>query len=336
LEDEMRAQPKRVYTYRDILELFNTTTKRHATRVAMRIERDGQKEQYTYADLQELATRAATFFIAHEIKAGARVMLVSHNMPEWGMTYFGALKAGATCIPVDPESSLDDILTFARNGEAAGIVLSPRVAEKFSTLSARLTQENLNVKLWTFDQVFELTDEATEAERVGLLPQRVSPNSVASLIFTSGTTGQPKGVMLSHKNLTSMTSMLTSIIETDTSDGVLSVLPLYHTFEFSAGFLAPLSRGAQITYLEELDGEHLNHAIQNGYVTGMVGVPALWEMLHRRIKTRLRERGDWIADIADNMIEFNAWIRDNTPFNLGPIVFFPIHQGMGGKMRYLI
>ena len=68
----------------------------------------------------------------------------------------------------------------------------------------------------------------------------------------------------------------------------------------------------------------------------MVGVPALWEMLHRRIKTRLRERGDWLADLADNVIEFNAWIRDNTPFNLGPIVFLPIHQGMGGKMRYLI
>ncbi|MBP9665328.1 MAG: AMP-binding protein, partial [Pyrinomonadaceae bacterium] len=55
-----------------------------------------------------------------------------------------------------------------------------------------------------------------------------------------------------------------------------------------------------------------------------------------RIKTRLRERGDWVADLADNVIDFNAWIRDNTPFNLGPIVFFPIHQGMGGKMRYLI
>ena len=59
LEDEMRAQPKRVYTYRDLLELFETSTKRHATRVAMRIERDGRKEQYTYADLRELATRVA-------------------------------------------------------------------------------------------------------------------------------------------------------------------------------------------------------------------------------------------------------------------------------------
>ena len=86
LEDEMRAQPKRVYTYRDLLELFETSTKRHATRVAMRIERDGRKEQYTYADLRELATRVAGFLASEGIKQGDRVMLVSSNAPEWGMS----------------------------------------------------------------------------------------------------------------------------------------------------------------------------------------------------------------------------------------------------------
>lgn len=181
-----------------------------------------------------------------------------------------------------------------------------------------------------------MPDETEEAKRNALLPAKILSNSVASLIFTSGTTGKPKAVMLSHKNFTNMISMLSSVLDMDITDGVLSVLPMHHTFEFSAGFLTPFSNGTQITYLDELTAEELSHSIENGHVTGMVGVPALWEMLHRRIKTRLRERGDWIADLADNVIEFNAWIRDNTPFNLGPIVFFPIHQGMGGKMRYLI
>src|SRR6266566_4511092 len=76
LEEDMRAQPKRIYTYRDLLELFETSTKRHAMRVAMRIERDGHKEQYTYADLRELATRAAAFLASEGIKHGDRVMLV--------------------------------------------------------------------------------------------------------------------------------------------------------------------------------------------------------------------------------------------------------------------
>src|SRR6266436_5500079 len=337
LEEDMRAQQKRIYTYRDLLEMFETTTKRHATRVAMRIERDGHKEQYTYSDLRELATRAAGFFASHGIKSGDRVMLFSQNAPEWGMTYFGVLRTGATCIPTDPESSTDEVVNFARAGDASGIVISAKLKEERSELSEKLKAAGLShVKLWMFAEVFELPDEQIEDQRIALLPQRVTAQSVASLIFTSGTTGRPKGVMLSHRNLTSMVSMLSSVFDMDTSDGVLSVLPLHHTFEFSTGFLTPLSRGAQITYLPELTSDHLAKAIKNGHVTGMVGVPALWELLHRRIKNRLHERGKWIGEMADLMMKFNAWLRDNTPLNLGQAFFYPIHEGLGGRIRYFI
>src|SRR5215218_551824 len=335
LEDEMRAQPKRVYTYRDLIELFETSTKRHATRVAMRIERDGRKEQYTYADVRELATRVAGFLASEGIKPGDRVMLVSSNAPEWGMSYFGVLKAGATCIPCDPESSTAEILNFARAGNAAGVICSQAVIDEHPELREMLREQGVT-RLWTYDDVFALPDEQTEDERIALLPHRAHPQGVASLIFTSGTTGQPKGVMLSHRNLTSMVSMLSSVFDMTTRDGVLSVLPLHHTFEFSTGFLTPLSRGAQITYLPELTSDALARAIKNGHVTGMVGVPALWELLHRRIKNRLYERSDWIGRTAENMIRANAWLRDKTKVNAGQVLFYPIHEGLGGRIRYFI
>ena len=174
LEEDLRKQPRRIYTYRDLLEMFETTTKRHATRVAMRIERDGHKEQYTYADLGELATRAAAFLVSHGIKPSDRVMLFSHNAPEWGMTYFGVLKAGATCIPVDPESSTEEVVNFARAGEASGIVISARLLEEHSDLRMKLKAAGLDsIKLWTFDEVFEMPDQETEDDRIALLPQRV-------------------------------------------------------------------------------------------------------------------------------------------------------------------
>ena len=337
LEEDMRAQPKRVYTYRDLVELFETTTKRHETRVAMRIERDGRKEQYTYGDLRELSTRAAAFFASHAIKSGDRILLFSQNAPEWGMTYFGVLKAGATCIPIDAESSTNEVVNFAGAGDAAAIVISQKLLDEHTELRDRLSAAGLkDVRVWTFDEVYELPAPEVEDERIALLPQRVSPQSVASLIFTSGTTGKPKGVMLSHRNLTSMVSMLSSVFDMDTSDGVLSVLPLHHTFEFSTGFLTPISRGAQITYLDELNSENLAKAIKNGHVTGMVGVPALWELLHRRIKNRLHENNKLISDTAELLIKLNAWLRDNTPLNFGQIFFYPIHEGMGGRVRYFI
>jgi long-chain acyl-CoA synthetase len=346
LEEDLKKAEKRAYTYKDLLDMFDTAVKRFSTRVALKIERNGRKEQYTYEDVKELTYRAAGFLAAAGIGSGGaragksgdadRVILWSHNMPEWGLSYFGILKTGATAIPVDPASSVDEIINFARAGEASAIILSPRLADEHPDLQDRLAEAGLDVKVWDFNEVFEMQSEQEEARRNALLPKKVLANSVASLIFTSGTTGTPKAVMLSHKNFVNMVSMLSSVLEMDTTDGVLSVLPLHHTFEFSAGFLTPFSNGTQITYLDELSSEELARAIENNLVTGMVGVPALWEMLHRRIKTRLRERGDWFADLADNIIEFNAWLRDNTPFNLGPIVFFPIHKGMGGRMRYLI
>ena len=284
-----------------------------------------------------IATRAAGVLVGAGVRAADRVLLLSHNAPEWGMTYFGVIKAGAICVPVDPESLTDEVINFVRASNAAGVVLSAEMAERHADLSERLRAAGLDAaRLWTFDEVFALPPQAVEDERIALLPARVQQQSIASLIFTSGTTGQPKGVMLSHKNFTHMVSMLASVFDMTTSDGVLSVLPLHHTFEFSTGFLTPLSRGAQITYLPELTGEELRHAIKNGHVTGMVGVPALWELLHRRIKSRFNERARWIGEAADLLIKANGWLRDNTPLNFGQFVFRPIHQGMGGRMRYLI
>lgn len=336
LEEDLKAVERRDYTYKDLADLFDTATKRFPTRVSMKIERNGKLEQYTYEDVRELTLRAAGFLAHKGIQQDDRVILFSHNMPEWGMTYFGIIKAGATAIPIDPASSIDEIISFATAGEASAIVISPKLLEDNPELEDRIKKEKLKIQIFVFDDVFEMPSETEEAQRLALLPNRILATSPASLIFTSGTTGTPKAVMLSHKNFTSMVSMLSSVLEMTVEDGILSVLPMHHTFEFSAGFLTPFTNGTQIRYLEELSSDELSRAIENGHVTGMVGVPALWEMLHRRIKTRLRDRGDWIADIADNVIDFNAWLRDNTPFNIGPVVFFPIHEGMGGRMRYLI
>ena len=94
--------------------------------------------------------------------------------------------------------------------------------------------------------------------------RRQSPDALASLIFTSGTTGKPKGVMLTHRNFTFMVSELSKIFEFGVTDGMLSVLPLSHTFEFATGLLVPLAHGAQVTYLPELTGDAISSRAQAG------------------------------------------------------------------------
>ena len=86
---------------------------------------------------------------------------------------------------------------------------------------------------------------------------------MASLIFTSGTTGTPKGVMLTHRNFASLVAKLAGAFDIGVGDGLLSVLPLHHTFEFSAGFLTPFSRGAEITYIDELTADRLGEVLRD-------------------------------------------------------------------------
>jgi len=98
-------------------------------------------------------------------------------------------------------------------------------------------------------------------------------------------------VMLTHGNFCALVASLHGTFKVDQRDRFLSVLPLFHTFEFSCGFLLPISAGAQITYLGEIEGQRLRKAIQLFKPTVMIGVPALWDVLHKRIESQVKDKG---------------------------------------------
>jgi long-chain acyl-CoA synthetase len=173
---------------------------------------------------------------------------------------------------------------------------------------------------------------------VGAVYPEVKGDSLASLIFTSGTTGTPKGVMLTHKNLTSMVSKLSSLFTLYKHDKLLSVLPLHHTLEFSAGFLMPLLHGASVDYLEEIDADSLARALEDQGITGMVGVPALFQLLERKIYKNISDAGVLIEKAFDSVVDFNRSLRDKLPWDIGAgkLLFYPVHRKLGGRMRLLI
>ena len=336
LEEGEKAKPRRVYTYGSLLELFDAATKNHAGRVAMRIDRQGREERYTYRDLRECALRAAAFLTGQGVQEGERIGLLAENAPEWGMSYFGILKAGATCIPMEKEATAEEVVNLLRVGDATGLVVSDELKKKLVGIESQLSEAGVKAPVWTFGEVFALGEEALERERIAALPSSVGPKAIASIIFTSGTTGNPKGVMLTHRNFTSLVAKLLSVYDINQDDGMLGVLPLHHSFEFTTGFLLPLSRGAQITYLTELTGDTVTGALKKGQVTCIVGVPALWDLLRRKVLNRFAERSRKLEDVVTTLIDGNYLLRDETPFNLGPLLFAPVHLAFGGKIRYLI
>jgi long-chain acyl-CoA synthetase len=336
LDQTYAPKPKQIYSYHDLLELFDTTTKLHATRTALRIERGKREEIYSYADLQELASRVGVFLLGEEVQATARVILVAKNGPEWSMAYFGVLKAGGVAVPVGHESSVAELVNIARASGAVGILIGDDLLEKRGGLQKALEEAGLATKIWPFTRAFELPDLAVEQARLPLLHKKHNPDALASLIFTSGTTGKPKGVMLTHRNFTFMVSELSKVFEFGVNDGMLSVLPLSHTFEFATGMLAPLAHGAQITYLTELTGDAIGSALKKGRVTTIVGVPALWEALRRRLLQRFSDKAPFLETFMKGLMAANYELRTRTKLDLGVLVFLPIHEGFGGRIRYLI
>jgi len=340
LDQTYAPKPKQVYGYHDLLELFDTTTKLHATRTALRIERGKREEIYSYADLQELACRIGVFLLGQlgegAVAPGARVLLFAKNGPEWSMAFFGILKAGATVVPVGHESTVAELVNIARASGAAGVLIGDDLLDKRAGLTRALQEAGLATRVWPFGTAFELPDLAVETQRLPSLLRKQSPDTVASLIFTSGTTGKPKGVMLTHRNFTFMVSELSKIFEFGVNDGMLSVLPLHHTFEFATGLLVPLAHGAQITYLTELTGDAIGSALKKGRVTAIVGVPALWDAMRRRLLQRFSEKSPLLETFMKGLMAANYELRTRTKVDLGVLVFLPIHEGFGGRIRYLI
>jgi long-chain acyl-CoA synthetase len=352
LDDEFGPKPPSVYTYKDLLELFTATCKLHKHRTAFRLLRtqEGETEPdvYSYGRVFDLAQVVAAQLRERGVEGGDRVMILSENRPAWAIVYFGILMAGATAVPLDAQLSMAEVANLARASGAKVLAISPKQARRLADAAdaalpfdapaepSALSQVAQAVPGPVLVEIQALLDEPAMAPGAVLASRR--GDSLASIIYTSGTTGTPKGVMLTDKNLTAMVSKLASVFRLYKHDGLLSVLPLHHTFEFTVGLLMPLMRGAQITYLDDLNADALNQAFEDGTVTGLVGVPALWQALHRKIHKPFADRGPLVERAFETIVELNRQLREKAPYgiNVGRLLFFPVHGALGGRMRLLI
>ncbi len=333
LEEESKALGREVPQPKDLLALLAASQHAFGQRVALRFYagEDNAAElsrtrddRVTYDELARFSDRAGRSLQALGVKPGDRVLLMSENRPEWAMAYFGILKAGAAAAPLDPGLTLAEVQNCAQAASATVLLASPRVAQRLGAVPRLRT--------------VTLPEALRPVSKPGLPPLRKSAaaDAVASVLFTSGTTGKPKGVLLTHRNFASLAAKLAGLFDLRVGEGVLSVLPLHHTFEFSCGLLVPLLLGAEITYLDELTAERLSEALETGRIHALVGVPALWQLLHRRLTQELAARPRLVRAAVEAAMTLHGELRERTPFNVGKLLFWPIHNRFGGKLRLLV
>jgi len=333
IQDRLARPQKALKAYEDLVVFLDGVAERHGHAPALMLRGPDGFGRVSYLELRDRARSTAVALAAAGVSPGARVMLTARNHPNWVVAYFGVLYAGATVVPVDPGLAAVEVGNIADAAEISVALLDEDAFDELDdTLSTR------GIPVLTLDEATALTD-AYHWEALSVEAGRGAPteaDAVASILFTSGTTGTPKGVMLTHRNFTAMLASISRVFELGEEDRVLSVLPLHHTFEFTCGLLLPLSRGARIAYLDELTADALGASLSEGRITAMVGVPALWQLLERRIQSQVQARGKVFATLFDGGLELNRMLGRTTGLDLGRLLFGVVHQQFGGNVRLLV
>jgi long-chain acyl-CoA synthetase len=260
------------------------------------------------------ALRIAAVLKRTGVGPGDRVVVRGPNGPDWGLSLLAILRLGAVAVPLDARASLDFTRRIAETTGAKAAVLSRLGAPGPSGLPTLLMEE--------IDARIAAEDGPDPP------PPTVSPDDTAEILFTSGTTGAPKGVVLTHGNVAANAADLVRLAPMGPRDVFLSLLPLSHMFEQTVGFFVPIDRGACVVYLDTLKPSAVVRALKDERVTLAVVVPRILKGLQQGIEreTATGPRGAYFRA---------AWAAAGPLPTAGRrVVFTPLRRGLGGRLRF--
>ena len=286
-----------------IVDLIKTQASRIPDKVALQMANEGEWEQYTYAETYALSRQVAWQLWQSGLRKDDRVVLASENQPEWCIAYLAAVQIGTIVVPLDAQTPTHEILAVAEFTDAKSILASENVLEKFgatpSTEKPVLHNINRNCKIVGTDNAVsdaEGTEIPTDFPDV-----EVTPDTVASIIFTMGTTVEAKGAMLTHGGFISNVQAVAKALPPTDTECIMSALPLYHALSFSCSLLMALYSGTTATYVNALRPTTLLKTMREAKTTAFIGVPRLFQMLQGTIErqaARADTPGETLAEKA--------------------------------------
>lgn len=256
------------------------------------------RNKITYREFNSKVEEVSRFLKSKGIIAGDKVAILSENQPNWSIAFFAVTAMGAIAVPIMTEFHSTEVHHILRHSESKAIFVSAKYFGKieefqFESLQTRILVDDFSVippetKNDFLKEViaggkkeFAKIKEAA-FKFVGLIPSEVEEENIASILYTSGTTGHSKGVVLTHKNIVSDAIATLQIVNVTDSDRMLSILPLFHTIESTLGLVTPFIAGASITYLDKPPtAAALLPALAKVKPTVMLAVPLIIEKIYR-------------------------------------------------------
>ena len=230
-------------------------------------------EEVSYKEVGKRIETLQELLLNAGVGTGDRVVILSSSMPNWGVSYFAITTAGMVAVPILPDFTSDELDLIIAHSEAKAILVSDKLYTKLS--KETLQRMNIVIRTKGLNIISQRVKERAEKS----IPQ---PEDLAAIIYTSGTTSKPKGVMLSHYNIAAQTTIIPPLFDYNQDDVLLSILPLAHTYECTLGMIYPFSRGAQIHYMDRPPtASALMPALAKVRPTVIASVPLIMEKIYR-------------------------------------------------------
>ena len=266
--------------------LYDYAFEKFGSAVVMKSHYPWGYQSITYNEISRLISLLGAGLIENGLKKQDRVALISENSPEWAVVYAAVTSCGATVVPLDARLKENEIRHLLLHSESKFLVTSPRI---FSGMIEDMHLEGIHIiitgkteskqKISTLGEIMAIGKEKINQGDGSFFHHKaeVGPDDVAAICYTSGTTGQPKGAVLLHRNIVSNTEASKLRIPFRTGDVFLLLLPLHHTFATTCNLLAPILGGCTIIFGRSMKPRDIREDITREGVTILVGVPLLFE-----------------------------------------------------------
>ncbi len=315
---------------------FSQSASRRPDQVAVEMQRRDHIDSLTYSELHRSAESVGYWLRQNGVTAGSRCAIYADNSARWVVSYLGIFSQGCTAVPLDSNYHADQVHKLLLDSGASLLFCDARhlalAREAVAETAVRIVLLERAEATQAVSGNLDAMIAAGSGDFVASEPQE---SDLAVLLYTSGTTSDPKGVMLSYGNLASEVGAVAKLVSYTERDAILGILPLFHSLAQVTNLLLPLSVGARVVYLETLNTTELLRGLRERGITSFCVVPQFFYLIHERIEKEISKRGFLAKQAFAAMLAMNRFSR-KLGINLGKVLFGKIHATFGKRMRLLV
>ncbi|MGE5279275.1 MAG: AMP-dependent synthetase/ligase [Deltaproteobacteria bacterium] len=320
-------------TIQDVLEAIN---KHYGEATALQIEeKDGSFRKLSYVGLGRKAVDISSALIKFGLQKGDRVAVFSESRPEWAAVFFAVVSCGGIVVPLDVKLSPAEIAFILNDSGARFVFVSAKLADIMAGCRGSCPSVEKVIGLDGREPPCDaaLGDFAHAQGEQKYNP--IYPDDEAMIVYTSGTTGTAKGVVLTYRSLLFEVVRLNGYIHFSSRDRFVSILPLNHMLEITGGLIAPLYAGATITYCDSIKPANILGLMQETRATSMVCVPLVLKMFHEAILKKAQKAPPFRRRLFFFFLGLSRWLA-RFGVRPGRLLFRGVHRAFGGRLRCFI